>query len=169
MGAGGSAESPSSVRILSIGSPRLSAPTMARTVQVPVPRSWVADETFSSGPIRLQADLGRSPVPVGRIKSPRRSDSDQPIAVLHGAWLRVPLGPAKLFGPKLEALHQMSGRPRDVFTRVQIRVVLHQQFYGSTPDFTASSSIAHSRANILGAHPGARIKVGPPTSQGTRV
>ena len=44
-GAGGSAESPSSVRIFSIGNPKLSAPTMASTVQVPVPRSWVADET----------------------------------------------------------------------------------------------------------------------------
>ena len=39
VGAGGSAESPSSVRILSMGNSRLSAPTIARTVQVPVPRS----------------------------------------------------------------------------------------------------------------------------------
>ena len=45
VGAGGRAESPSSVRIFSIGNSRLSAPTMARTVQVPVPRSWVADDT----------------------------------------------------------------------------------------------------------------------------
>src|ERR1700675_4055068 len=47
VGAGGSAESPSSVRILSIGISRQSAPTIARTVQVPVPRSWVADETWA--------------------------------------------------------------------------------------------------------------------------
>src|SRR6516164_5455759 len=47
-GAGGNAESPRSGRIFSIGNPKLCAAIIARTVQVPVPRSCVATETAAA-------------------------------------------------------------------------------------------------------------------------
>jgi hypothetical protein len=49
-GAGGRAESPISGRTLSIGKPKLCAPTIATTVHIPVPRSSVAKDTCAVPP-----------------------------------------------------------------------------------------------------------------------
>jgi hypothetical protein len=63
-----------------------------------------------------------------RIEGRGYSHPDQPIAVPDGAWLRISLGPTKFLRAKLITFDQILGRPRDVFSRKDLCIVLYPQF-----------------------------------------
>ena len=80
------------------------------------------------GSISLQPDLYRRSAPMRRIQGRGHPHPDQPVAVSDGAWLRIPLGPSELLRAKLIALDQILGRPRHIFSRKDLCIILCPQF-----------------------------------------
>ena len=138
--------------MMSVGlRPRTSAAMIARTVRMPVPRSWVADlsSTEPSGLI-----VQRPACPAGRRRprcaGPRPAVLDRPGAVL-AARLAL-LAPADQLGPHLDL-----GLVDRACVKSRRARFLSRNSSGSIPSLSARSSIAASVSAQLWGWPGARM------------
>ena len=141
------------------GTPSRSAATCACVVAVPVPSSCVAHSARNRA-VGAGRQLHLRREPERRVGRRGDAGADQPAAVAGLPRFERPVRPSRTAPPRPAGSGRGAGRRTACSVGSSAGSFLTRSSIGSSPSFSASSSIAHSSGNIPGVSAGARMKVG---------